>query len=260
MKKTLLTLLAILPLASCGVAEAKVAEFTVGQWEGPPAVKRGDSEYVTYLMMSPFGSLNIEGAPVKGKVSELFYENTIAWLADAGTALPTAEQVVSSVNGATFRGWAYYDEENDNVFPDYYTTVPTKEGLALKAIFDGTDAGGNSGASTDSSVPAADTGFGLIFGDGTKVKGTAAGTDHNGRTQYLVSNQAFVKDQEFALYDFEKQTSWIIAIDSASFGGASSEYVSVIEASQQWKVLKDFTADVYIKLKYQDDQIYFGLK
>ncbi len=110
--------------------------------QGLPVVYAADTEHTTYLMLSPYGTLDAAGAPVKGAVSELFYENTVVWKAEAGTDLPGA---VSSVSGATFRGWAYYDEDNDHVFPDYYTKVPAKSGLALKAIFDGANAGGGGG-------------------------------------------------------------------------------------------------------------------
>ncbi len=106
-----------------------------------PTVYRGSSNFTTYLLLSPFGSIDIEGVEVQPVVSDLFYENTVVWKAEPGTDLPTPEQVKSSVPGAAFRGWAYYDEDNDNVFPDYYTKVPVKEGLALKAIFDGKEGG-----------------------------------------------------------------------------------------------------------------------
>ena len=107
-----------------------------------PTIYTGESNFKTYLLLSPFGSIDVEGVPVKGEVSELFYENTVVWKAEPGTDLPGADEVKSSVPNATFRGWAYYDEDNDNVFPDYYTKVPVKEGLALKAIFDGPEGGG----------------------------------------------------------------------------------------------------------------------
>ena len=112
--------------------------------KGLPVVRTGESSHTTYLLMSKYGYLDLAG-PVKGEVSDLFYENTIVWKAEPGTALPTPEQVKSEVAGATFRGWAYYDEDNENVFPDYYTQVPVKNGLALKAIFDGTSGGGGGG-------------------------------------------------------------------------------------------------------------------
>ena len=103
--------------------------------DGLPHIKRSGSSHVTYLMMSEYGSLKVAGNDVKGKVSELFYENTIVWEAEAGTALPSGAQVISSV-GATFRGWAYYSEDSEEIFPSYHVSVPSENGLALKAIFD----------------------------------------------------------------------------------------------------------------------------
>ncbi len=258
MKKRLLILLPLLVLTSCGNSGGFTANAVITTRDGLPAVVLGQATHKTYLMMSPFGSLNIDGAPVKGDVSELFYENTIVWVANPGDPLPTKDQVVTSVTGATFRGWAYYNEENDNVFPDYYTTVPT-ETLALKAIFDGTNAGGNSGEGGGSSSEQTETGYGLLFGDGTKVKANYTGQDpYAGKEQYAVMNQAFVAEQRFSLYNYETQASWVINIDAASFGGDISTYLSV--SGTQWVVEQDFTADVYIKLKYQEDEIYFGLK
>lgn len=163
MKKLLLAISSLFLLAGCGSGEnarlrANVVEENVSTQVSleekpvivygsrlPSVFSRGASTHKTYLLMSPFGYLDFEGAQVKGKVDELFYENTIVWQADAGTDLPDASVVKSTVAGATFRGWAYYDEDNDNVFPDYYTKVPAKSGLALKAIFDGTNAGGGGG-------------------------------------------------------------------------------------------------------------------
>ena len=171
MKKLLITISTLLLLAGCSANERASVNTSVtqnkpdavqvndtkrviGEENRLPTVRTGSSEHTTYLLLSPFGSLNIDGAPVKGKVSELFYENTVVWKAEAGTALPTKDEVVSSVSGATFRGWAYYDEDNDNVFPDYYDKVPVKEGLALKAIFDGTSGGGGGGGGGGGSDPA----------------------------------------------------------------------------------------------------------
>lgn len=155
MKKLLLTIATSFLLIGCAttsekpfVSEPVTTEEGINRVvyleKGLPTVRTGTSQFTTYLMLSPYGSLNIDGAPVKGEVSELFFENTVVWKAEPGTNLPTKEEVEHEYN-ATFRGWAYYDEDNDNVFPDYYDKVPVKEGLALKAIFDGTSGGGGGG-------------------------------------------------------------------------------------------------------------------
>lgn len=164
MKKLLITLTSLFLLAGCGSAEsnnlrANISEPVVStestQEEAKPVVcyqgrnpviyaSGRATEHKTYLMLSPFGYIDIEGK-TKVTVAGLYYENTVIWDGQAGTDLPDASVVKSTVAGATFRGWAYYDEDNDNVFPDYYTKVPAKSGLALKAIFDGTNAGGGGG-------------------------------------------------------------------------------------------------------------------
>ena len=161
MKKLLVLISGLFLLGGCAAANTRqVVEPTsnissneekrVISYENKvPVVRTGSSTHLTYLLLSPFGSLDIDGAPVKGEVSELFYENTVVWAAEPGTNLPTPSEVKSSVSGATFRGWAYYDEDNENVFPDYYTQVPVKAGLALKAIFDGTSGGGGGGGGSD---------------------------------------------------------------------------------------------------------------
>lgn len=118
----------------------------VSREDGLPVIHMMDTDHTTYLMMSMYGYLDFEGAPVKGDVNEKFYQNTIVWKAEAGSDLPVAK---SEVSGATFRGWAFYDESNENVYPDYYLTVPTTSERALKAIFDGTSGGGGGGQHQD---------------------------------------------------------------------------------------------------------------
>ena len=137
--------LLILPiLALTGCNESQAAAFTpyLTKEENMPAVHMMDTDHKTYLMLSLYGYLDLDGAPVKGDVENKFYQNTVIWVAEAGSELPVAK---SSVTGATFRGWAFYNEDNDNLYPDYYTAVPAANGLALKAIFDGTSGGGSGG-------------------------------------------------------------------------------------------------------------------
>ena len=142
--KLLLTVLPLLALTSCGQNPQAFTPY-IDHSYGLPTIHMAPTEHHVYLMLSIYGTITAAGAPVKGEVSEMFYENTVVWVAEAGTALPGKADVESSVADAEFRGWAYYDEDNDNVWPDYYDTVPTKNGLALKAIFDGTNAGGGGG-------------------------------------------------------------------------------------------------------------------
>ena len=170
MKKLLLTIASLFLLASCATATADkgfqdVVEpkesVTLSEEVKPVVVygersaaiyPRGASTHTTYLMLSRYGTIEVNGTPVAGgTVSQLYYEHTYEWKAEPGTPLPVAS---STVPGATFRGWAYYDEDNDNVFPDYYENVPVKANLALKAIFDGTSAGGGGGGGGGGGDPA----------------------------------------------------------------------------------------------------------
>ena len=141
-KKLLFTILPLVALVSCGSSNLQGAVY-LDYEKGLPTVHVRSSEHTTYLLLSPFGSIeNYEGISTKGEVSEKFFENTVVLKADAGTPLPDATQVKTSVDGASFRGWAYYDPDNENVWPEYYTAVPTANGLPLKAIFDGTKSSG----------------------------------------------------------------------------------------------------------------------
>ena len=106
------------------------------------------------------------------------------------------------------------------------------------------------------------TGYGLKIGDTPVLGEHLEEKDHQQRDQYKITAQAFTAGQTFALYDASNGATWVIAIDSYSFGanGDASkvdEYVTKGEAV--YTVVKDFTADIYIKLKFNDDQIYFQL-
>lgn len=107
------------------------------------------------------------------------------------------------------------------------------------------------------------SGFGLMI-NGKAVAATPTGTkDTQGREQYLISAQEFKTGDTFSLYDFAKQATWVIDIDPYSFGAngdASKVAAYVTKGATTYTVKKDFTADVYIKIKNNDDQIYFGLK
>ena len=108
-----------------------------------------------------------------------------------------------------------------------------------------------------------DSGYGLKFANKTYVQATEAGED-NGYLQYLISNQAFAKDQVFSLIDFATNSTWAIAVDGYSFGGEGDEtwksYLNYNAEAGNYTVLQDFTAEnIYIKLKYGEDNIYFAL-
>ena len=142
--KLLLTVLPLLALTSCGQNPQAFTPY-VDYVGGIPTVHNlpGNGLKV-YLMLSRKGYIEVSGAKQTGvNVPEKYYENCIVWEAEADTELPVAKSEVADV---TFRGWAFYNEDNDNVWPDYYTKVTADiNDKALKAIFDGTNAGGGGG-------------------------------------------------------------------------------------------------------------------
>lgn len=263
MKKNLFKLLPVLLVTSCStlVVDEEFVPY-VDMVDGLPTVHaQADSTFKTYLMLSRYGYLDIADAPVKGKVSELFYENTVTWLGDPGTPLPDATQVKNETTGVTFRGWAYYDQEASTIYPTYYTTVPNIEGLALKAIFDGTDAGGGGGGGGGGGT-VTDTGFGLVI-DGVAVKGEYKGLSEYGKEEYVIYSQAFSANSHVALYDFANKASWTVNVNPYSFGAdgdesKTTEYVT--KGEEYYTIVKDFVADVYIQIAFGDDTIYFELK
>lgn len=151
-KKLLIALLPVLMLASCkNVSEASA--YVYGEEEGVPTIRttRDSGTHKTYLMMSKYGYLDIDGVETHGgDIPEKYYENCIIWAKDVGEALPTKEEVKSSVSGVKFRGWAIY---KDNVFPEYLTTVPEANESTLYAIFDGPTGGGTNTGGGGGSTP-----------------------------------------------------------------------------------------------------------
>lgn len=276
--KSLLAFVSLFALVGCAAEpEAPVKEpyFDRTVIDGRTAVgfRGSDSSFVTYLMIGPFGYLSADGVPVKGSVDELFYENTITWTGAAGTPLPDASIVKTTVSGSTFRGWAYYDEDNDHVWPDYYTNVPAKSGVALKAIFDGTDAGGNTGGGGGGGSGGGGgggtvtTGFGIIKGDGTVHLGVAKGKNFEGYDEYFVEGVTFTIGETFSLYDPSTLGKWAVNINPYSFspdpehGTSDPERVAsyVIKNTTDYTVVQDFTADLYIQILYQQDRLYIQL-
>lgn len=255
MKKKSLILFPLLFLMGCSQSEIASSEFSLTYENNVPVIHRDASGNITYLMMSRYGRIYYnEQLVAGGNIEEKYYENCFKYEAAAGSALPEAVfykdgEVKEDVE---FRGWYVY---TNKVYPEKVTSVPTAIETTVYAIFDG-PTGGSGGVITE--------GYGIKFTDGTKVLATKLGeTDHQGREQYLISNYSFTAGKAFALYDFAENKTWTIDLDPYSFGGTDaaptwSQYLS--KSTESYTVLKSFTADVYIKLKYQDDQIYIGLK
>ena len=272
-KKLLLILLPIILATSCGGKQVKTTShgrkageiYLVGEEDGIPVMSRegNNSTFKTYLMMSPFGYVTTPGFPVKGSVSDLFLENTITFEAAPGTNLPDATEVKSTVSGTTFRGWAYYEEKDGVVWPTYFDKVPDVEGLQLKVIFDGTDAGGNTGGGGSggggggSGGGTTQTGYGLLKNGTTAIIGEYKGKNFENYEEYLVSGESFAVGDTFALYDPSTLATWTVEINPYSFSQHPELYVT--RGATEYTVIQAFTGDFYIQLMYQQDRLYIEL-
>ncbi len=224
----------------------------------------GEGSHITYLMMSKYGQINVDGTQVKGvDVDEMFLENCIVYKSEAGAALPADSTVTSDLYGVTFRGWFQY---NDKVYPDKLTTVPAVSGQKVFAIFDGPTGGGGSsggeGSGGGSGGGTVSTGFGILVND-TPVQATYKGTNMDGKEEYLASRVTINQGDVFSLYDFSNGGTWAVSPNAWSFGDSGTgtvwkEYIRM--GTTSYTALKSFTADFYIQLQYQNDTLYIELK
>ena len=107
-----------------------------------------------------------------------------------------------------------------------------------------------------------ESGYGLKFGNGRTILAQDM-EDYGGYTQKKIIRQQFKKDDTFALYNFSTKASWVVNVDGYSFGG-DAEHLNKWEAylsigATSYTVLQNFTADIYLKFKYENDQVYFDL-
>ena len=258
MKKRLLSLLPLLFLVGCSSINADALpiekEYSVTYDEVMPTVHKDASGHVTYLKLSPYGRLLVDDELIAGvDVPSMFYENCVAYEAAPGATLPVAVSTLG--DDVVFRGWYQY---NNNIYPEKIEHVPSTSGQTLIAIFDG-PTGGGGGIVTE--------GYGFMFTDGTKVYAIDDGTTTDGEgveyNQYKVLGYTFEQGKSFQLYDFGTSAGWVINVDGWSFGGTSATdtlwqtYLS--KGQTHYTILKTFKADVYIKLHFEKDNIYFGL-
>ena len=289
MKKQLLVLISLIFLAGCGrsgvsletpvspteeveVKEEQLSVTYTHETRLPTVHTRlGSGSHITYLMMSPYGRVEINGEKIMGGDYEpKFYEHCIIWESEPGAALPEASKVSSTLYGVTFRGWYQY---NDKVYPDKLETVPAVSGSQVFAIFDGPTGGGGSsgsgggsssggGGSSQGGSNVVTTGYGFYFNDGRTVQATYNGEQY-GKQEYVAHSVSFAEGSEFSLYDFSNGAKWVVTPNEYSFGGTQgsptfSNYITVGESSYTAK--QTFTADVYIQLLFGQDTIYFELK
>ena len=238
-----------------------------------------DTTVKVYLVFGENGLY--KGNPVTEKNTALFLEHVKEFSGKVGEDLPGKNDVTSSVSGSTFVAWTAYN--NDGKLTEY-TKFPSVDNKILYASFTGGQGGAHSGGSgsggsgsggetpqpqpseypgsTKGSYPT--TGYGLLFSDGTYM--AAVYTDSfEGFNQYLISKRSFRQGQQFSLCDFgNNNATWIKPINTYSFDGKTSEYVSSDEANQKYVALQDFNIEgIYIKLKMIDnvsyDEVYFEL-
>ena len=277
MKKQLLMLIPLLLLAGCSnkIVNEQVKEpeqeFSVTYTYDTllPTVhtqKLSSGSHYTYLMMSPYGQIEINGEKVKGGDYEpKFYENCIIWEGEPGTDLPAASTVSSELYGVTFRGWYQY---NDNIYPDKLEKVPATNGSQVFAIFDGpTGGGGSSGSGSGSQgggSAVVTTGYGFKWESGKTVQAQYKGTNMDNKEEYAAYSVSFEQGDVFSLYDFSNGATWVVNPNPYSFGDTngtglvSGQYITV--GTGAYTVNKAFTADVYIQLQMNNDTIYFELK
>ena len=228
----------------------------------PPAPTTEDPTTTTPVPPPPEGSVNLflvlgpNGlyGDQKGEDGDSKYlENTKLIQLKYGEALPDENIIKSEVPESKFLYWV--DRETTEIT----TVAPVAEEAVLVAVFEG---GGDSPIDPGN-LPS--EGFGFLFSDNkTYALATKFGEpDAQGREQYKVSDMNFVEGSSFRLFDFANRAGWTIPLDPWSLGGSDTdikwtEYLA--KSDTYYTVKKSFKAkDIYIKLKYEDDQLYMGL-
>ena len=268
MKKKLLVLLPLLFLVGCAQheigKEAVNESYTITYNANRlPTVHRDNSKHITYLMLSKYGRLQLGSELLEGgDIPEKYYENCVALESQPGLALPNAVNIYNEEE-IVFRGWYQY---NDKVFADKIENVPAVSGQTLYAIFDGPK-GGSGGGGGGGGGEEGEKAFGFVFygNNARTVKGVYTGKEYDGDgteyDQYKVTGCEFKANDEFALYDFQNGTSWTVSLNPYSFGdnnGTGQVWLTWLNKGEdKYTVLKDFKADVYIKLCFGKDNVYF---
>ena len=106
-------------------------------------------------------------------------------------------------------------------------------------------------------------GYGIKFVGGASYVGVDAGTDVQARPQYSLEAIHFPEGARFTIYNFGTKTGWVENIEGYSFGGENGEsenWKSYVEISdEEYIALVEFTADIFLKIAYENNSIYFGL-
>ncbi len=224
----------------------------------PVPVEPG-SDVTYYLNLGRYGKLDGNPGTVQ---ADVFLEYGVKISGKSGDALPTKDNVTSDQFGVVFEGWLL------NGTQDAYTQVPNINYCVLVAVYSGSgEGGGGGGAVTDRTTNFPSTGYGFKFTTGEGYVASYFGPDEyrEGSTQYQIKNAHFVKGETFSLIDFSNSATWADPLDPYSLGGSSPEstnwqaYLSKNDTSS-YTVLQDFSsAEIYLKMKYEDNIIYFSL-
>ena len=107
-------------------------------------------------------------------------------------------------------------------------------------------------------------GFGLVIAseDWSSIYyevGAQIDDSYDGFKQYYIERYEFHEGDIFFAYDYTHEQDFYITIDEASLGLDYSSYIEWDNEQGAYVVKQDFTADVYVKIKNGQDQIYFDL-
>lgn len=231
--------------------------------DGPTSGGSGDTSKSTtpeepaidvtyYLNLGPNGLYN--GQP--GTACGVNLEYGVKIEGKSGDALPTKGTITSSQYNVELKYWVLDGTQ------DVITSVPRENNCVFVAMFGPIDS-----KARTKDIP--DSGFGIKFGDDTYYVGTTAGKERpgaedEGRDQLRITNAYFLKGETFTFVNFSDGSTWADegSIDPYSLGGTdmhSTNWLNYFRVeNEKYRVMKDFTTDdIYIKLRYNDNMIWF---
>lgn len=259
MKKALYLVFPLLALSLAGCVKYN-GQGKDGPTSGSGATTSGSATPVDpaidvtyYLNLGPNGLL--DGQPGTACGANLEYGVKID--GKSGDALPTRGKITSSQYNVEFKYWVLDGTQ------DIISTVPSENNCVFVAIFGPIDP-----KARTKNIP--DSGFGIKFGDDTYYVGTEAGKERpddpvdKGRDQLRITNAYFLKGETFTFVNFSDGSTWADegSIDPYSLGGTdmhSTNWLNYFRVeNEKYRVMKDFTTDdIYIKLRYNDNMIWF---